>query len=238
MAEILTVGDVAVEVVQKNVKNLHLTVHPPDGRVRVTAPLRLDMDAIRLFALSKLPWIRRQQRQFVAQEREPAREYLDRESHWVWGQRYLLRIVERDAPPTVEVGHSELVLFLRPNGGPGRREEVLAAWYRAEVRAAALPLMAKWSAALGVAVRQLFVQRMKTKWGSCNPAAATIRLNTELGKKPPECLEYVMVHELCHLFERAHNERFRDLMDRYLPGWTHVQGELNRSPLAHVDWGL
>jgi hypothetical protein len=236
MSEVLAIGDLLVEVVKRDIKNVHLTVHPPQGRVRIAAPERMQLDTIRLFAISKLAWIRRQQRAMQVQEREPPREYIDRESHYVWGRRYLLKIVERDAPTAIDLQHRELVLYVRPGASESRRQELLAHWYRDQVREAVPPLMAKWAAALKVDVDQLFVQRMKTKWGSCNPTAATVRLNTELAKKPVECLEYVLLHELVHLLEPTHNDRFRRIMDRCLPQWPHVRDELNRAPLGHLDW--
>lgn len=236
MSEVFEIGDVSVEVVKKDIKNVHLTVHPPHGRVRIAAPERMKLDTIRLFAISKLAWIRREQAAMRAQQREPPREYIDRESHYLWGRRYLLKLVEREAPTAVEVTHSVLVLYIRPGTSESRRHEVLAHWYRDQVRAAVGPLMAKWTAALHVEAGRLFVQHMKTKWGSCNPTAATIRLNTELAKKPLECLEYVLIHELAHLLEPTHNDRFRRIIDRHLPHWPHVRDELNRAPLGHLDW--
>ncbi len=236
MPEILEVADLQIEVVKKAIKNIHLTVHPPDGRVRIAAPARTELGALRLFVIDKLSWIRRQQQELRAQERETPREYLDRESHYLWGRRYLMRVEERDAGPGVVIGHGELTLYVRPSTDEARREEIVALWYRDRLREAVVPMMEKWSAVIGVGVPRLFVQRMKTKWGSCNPDAATIRLNTELAKKPPECMEYVLVHELVHLLEPTHNERFRGLMDQYLPPWRLLRAELNRAPVAHEDW--
>lgn len=236
MVDVLAIGDLVVEVVQKDIKHVHLTVHPPDGRVRIAAPARTPIDTLRLYAISRLPWIRRQQAAMRSQVRETAREYLDRESHYVWGQRYLLKVVERDAPPAVELKHRELALSVRHGASEFRRGEILARWYRGQVRAAAEPLMARWAETLQVALPRLFVRSMKTKWGSCNPRTATIRLNTELAKKPRECLEYVLLHELVHLLEPTHNENFRKHMDQLLPRWPQVRDELNRAPLAHVGW--
>lgn len=236
MSEFLPIGDLKVEVVRKDIKNVHLTVHPPEGRVRISAPKRMQMEAIRLYTISMLPWIRRQQTAIKAQERETTRECLDRESHYVWGQRYLLRIVERAAPPAVELGLGKVLLYVRPGTELARRQELFASWYREQVHAAVGPLLEKWTLTLGVQVEKVFVQRMKTKWGSCNPKAGTIRLNTELAKKPPECLEYVIVHEMIHLIERLHNTRFVELMDKHLPGWTHHREILNRLPVGHEEW--
>ncbi len=232
----MEVADLQIEVVRKAIKNIHLTVHPPDGRVRIAAPARTELAALRLFVIDKLPWIRRQQQELRAQERETPREYLDRESLFLCGRRYLMRVVERDAAPEVVTGHSELNLYVCPSTDEARREEVVALWYRDRLREAVDPLMERWSAAIGVDVPRLFVKRMKTKWGSCNPHAATIRLNSELAKKPQECMEYVLVHELVHLLEPSHNERFRGLMDHYVPPWRLLRLELNRAPVAHEDW--
>jgi hypothetical protein len=236
MPDLLAIADVTVAVVKKGIKNVHLTVHPPEGRVRLTAPKRMPLDVLRLYAISKLPWIRRQQQAIRSQERETTREYLDRESHYVWGRRYLLRIMVRGAPPTVELGKRELFLHVRPGADEYRCHELLSSWYRQQVRSAVAPLVTKWNSALGVKVKGVFVRQMKTKWGSCNPASATIRLNTELAKKPRECLEYVTVHEMVHLLAPTHNPRFVALMDQSLPGWTHRREMLNRLPVRHEEW--
>lgn len=236
MSEILMVGDIPVEVTRKKVKNVHLTVHPPEGQVRITAPERMELETLRLFAISKLPWIRSQQRELKGQERETEREYLDRESHRVWGSRCLLKVVEADSAPMVQCRPSELLLFVRPDSDEARRGDVLSAWYREQVRAAAAPLLDKWTARLGVEVERVFVQHMKTRWGSCNPKMASVRLNTELGKKPPDCLEYVVVHELLHLIEPTHSPRFLALLDRALPDWRGRRDLLNSLPLRHEEW--
>jgi hypothetical protein len=232
----LRLGDLAVEVVHKDIKNVHLSVHPPTGRVRIAAPRHLSVDAIRAFAIGKLGWIRLQQKKLQEQERETPREYLNRESHYVWGRRCLLAVVERDAPPSVEWRHHRLTLSVRPGAETARRAEVLEGWYREQLRAVAHPVMTEWALRLGVRVDRLFVQRMRTRWGSCNRVAGTIRLNTDLAKKPRECLEYILVHELVHLLEPTHNARFVALMDRFLPGWSHCRDMLNRLPVRHEDW--
>ena len=180
MGESLTIGGVHVEVVKKAIKNLHLTVHPPQGHVRIVAPERMQLDTIRLYAISKLPWLRRQIAELQAQARESSREYVNRESHFVWGSRYLLKVVEQEAPPTVELHKRQLVLVVRPGTSEAQRHEILAAWHRAQVRAAVAPLLAKWQCILKVEARAIFVRQMKTKWGSCNPKKATIRFNTDL----------------------------------------------------------
>lgn len=236
MGDTVEIGDMVAEVVRKKIKHVHLSVYPPEGRVRISAPTHMDLATIRLFAISKLGWIRSQQHKVQKQEREQAREYLDRESHYVWGKRYLLRLRVADAAPQVELRHAALVLTLRPDSDAQRRHGVLEAWYREQVRAAVPGLLKKWEAALGVRSRRVLVQRMRTQWGSCNPATGNIRLNTDLAKKPPQCLEYIVVHELAHLIEASHNARFTALLDMFLPSWQQTRDELNRLPVRHEDW--
>ncbi|AZP11213.1 M48 family metallopeptidase [Undibacterium parvum] len=232
----LDLGGLCIDVVKKNIKNVHLSVYPPSGKVRISAPLYMELDTIRVFAISKLAWIKSQQRKILAQERETPREYLDRESHYLWGKRYLLQIVEKDATPNVELTHGKLILQLRPGTDDGRRQEILDSWYREQIKIAMPDLIAKWEPLLGVSASRIFVQRMKTKWGSCNPSLKNIRLNTDLAKKPPECLEYIVVHELAHLIEPTHNARFTALMELFMPKWRHLREELNRLPVRHEDW--
>jgi hypothetical protein len=236
MVSQIQLGDIAVDVVLKDIKNVHLSVHPPTGRVRISAPKRMKIDTIRVFAISKLDWIKRQQTKLREQERETPREYVDRESHWVWGKRYLLTVSESDQPPSIELKHSRMVLRVRPGTDEGKRQVLVEEWYRGRLKEAVPPLLERWQPLLGVEVERFFVQRMKTKWGSCNPEARTIRLNTELAKKPPECLEYIVVHELVHLLEPTHNARFVALMDRFMPKWHFHRQVLNRLPVRRETW--
>lgn len=233
----IDLGGISVEVIKKDIKNVHLSVYPPTGKVRISAPLRMNLDTIRVFAISKLSWIRQQQRKVREQEREPLREYLDRESHYVWGKRYLLKVIEKDAAPEVELKHSQLVLQVRPATGEEKKQAILDEWYRTQLKAAVPPLIAKWEPLVRVKVERFFVQRMKTKWGSCSPASAGIRLNTDLARKPRECLEYIVVHEMVHLLEPTHNTRFTALMDLYMPTWRFHREVLNRLPVRHESWG-
>lgn len=233
----IQLGDLAVEVVRKDIRNIHLSVHPPTGRVTLAAPARLSLDTLRVFAISKLGWIRQQQRKLLEQERETPREYLDRESHYVWGRRHLLKLIEGDHPPSVELGHNRILLRLRPGTSPSKKAELLDAWYRAQLKAELPALVSKWEPLLGVKVDRCFVRRMRTQWGSCNPRTRSIRLNTDLAKKPRECLEYIVVHELIHLLEPTHNDRFLALMDRFMPRWPSHRDTLNRLPVRHEDWG-
>lgn len=234
--EQIEIGGIAVDVIFKDIKNIHLSVHPPSGRVRIAAPRHIKLETLRVYAISKLDWIKKQQTRLQAQARETRREYLDLESHFVWGRRYLLVVNELPQAPSVQLRHKELILTVRPGSDEQKRADVLAAWYRDELRRAMTPLIEKWQAQLGVQARQVIVRRMKTKWGSCNPRAGNIHLNSELAKKLPECLEYIIVHELTHLLEPTHNERFVALMDKSMPNWRHRREELNRAPLGHVEW--
>jgi hypothetical protein len=232
----IELGDIAVDVVRKEIKNVHLSVHPPSGKVRIAAPSRLTLDTIRAFAISKLPWIRQQQRKLQEQERETPREYLDRESHYLWGRRYLLTVIESAQPASVELSHSRIVLRVRPGTAQAKRQAILEEWYREQLKQALPPLFAKWERLMGVKVARFFVQRMKTKWGSCNPRARNVRLNTDLAKKPRECLEYIVVHELVHLLEPTHNARFIALLDQFMPKWQSCRQMLNRLPVRHESW--
>ncbi len=236
MGEQIDLGELQIEVLRKKIKNLHLSILPPTGRVRIAAPEHMTLAVIRVFVVSRLAWIRAQQRKMQAQPREAPREYLDRESHYVWGRRYLLKRLEKDAAPRVELQHSHLLLQLRPGSDEARSQEILDAWYRQQIRAAVPELIDKWSPVLGVQVGRIFVQQMKTRWGSCNPASAAIRLNTDLAKKPPACLEYIVVHEMTHLLEPSHNARFVALLEQFLPQWRHLKNELNSLPVRHEHW--
>lgn len=229
-------GEITVDVVMKDIKNIHLSVYPPNGKVRVAAPLRMNIDTIRLFTISKLSWIKAQQSKFQDQERETPREYLERESHYLWGKRYLMKIVEADEAPRVELKHKALVLTVRPGAQEGKRQEIIQDWYRKEIKKAASPLIEKWEQHLGVQISRFFVRKMKTRWGSCNPASRCIRFNTDIAKKPLQCLEYIVVHELTHLLEPTHNARFVALMDQNMPRWQYCREQLNRLPVSHEEW--
>lgn len=236
MRDVLDLGELHAEVTRKAIKHVHLSVLPPAGKVRVAAPQSMPLDTIRLFVISKLAWIRSQQRKLQAQERETPREFLNKESHYLWGKRYLLEISFVDAAPAVSLTPRKLFLQVRPGADTARCEDVLDTWYRQQVREAVTGLLAKWEPLLQVKAQRIFVQRMKTKWGSCTPESGYIRLNTDLAKKPPECLEYILVHELVHLLEPTHNERFAALMDLYLPHWQHLRKQLNSLPVRHEAW--
>ncbi|WP_348760505.1 SprT family zinc-dependent metalloprotease [uncultured Salinisphaera sp.] len=233
----LTVRGITVEVRRKPIKNLHVGVYPPDGRVRVAAPSRLDDDAIRLAVVSRLSWIRRQRQSFDQQARESPRQMVTGESHFFQGQRYRLNVVEGKGPPGVHIrGRSEMRLTVAPNTPVARRRDILEGWYRAALKDAIAPMVEMWAPVLNVSVKEARVRKMKTRWGSCSIAAGRIWLNLELIRKPPICLEYIVVHEMVHLLERHHTPRFRALMDQFLPDWRLRRDRLNRAPLAHADW--
>jgi len=226
-----------VEIVRKDIKNLHLGIYPPNGRVRVAAPLRIDDEAVRLAVISRLGWIRRQQHRFEKQDRQSEREMIAGESHYFQGRRYRLKVVEQDTPPAVSIrNNTTLELRVRPGASREKREELLHRWYRQRLREQIPPLIAKWEPRIGVAVADWGIKKMKTRWGTCNANAGRIWLNLELAKKPASCLEYILVHEMVHLLERHHNDRFRELMDTLVPQWRLHREELNRAPLAHEDW--
>lgn len=233
----IDVGGIPVEVVRKDIKNLHVGVYPSSGRVRVAAPLRLGDDAVRLAIISRLGWIRRKQAEFERQERQSQREFVTGESHYFEGRRYRIDVTERDAPPTVRLlNNATMALSVRPGAGRDKREAVLHQWYRHQLRIRLPALLEKWEPKVGARVAEVRIKRMKTRWGTCNGGARRIWLNLELAKKPASCLEYIVVHEMVHLIERSHNDRFRDLMDRLMPQWRVRRDELNRAPLAHADW--
>lgn len=233
----IRVGGINVEVVRKNIKNLHVGVYPPEGRVRVAAPLLMSDEAVRLAVISKLAWIKRQKTHFQEQSRQSKREYVPRESHYFFGRRYLLNVVEHNGRAKVEIRRSrQLDLFVPTGADASQREKVLMEWYRKELKARIPGLIEKWQAVIDVQVADWGVKRMKTKWGSCNREARRIWINLELAKKPIHCLEYIIVHEMVHILERHHNEQFAAKMDAFMPSWRLYRDELNRAPLSNEKW--
>ena len=236
MTETIELGDVTVALTRKDVKHVHLTVHPPTGRVTLVAPPGTRTEVARAYAITKLGWIRKQRTQLAAQAREEQRQFVERESHQVWGRRYLMSIAEVDAKPGVKLGHRRLTLRVRPGSSAQKRAEVMHDWHKTLLHAVVPGLISKWEGKLGVRVSGYFLQRMKTKWGSCNPGKGHIRLNTELVKKPKDLLEYVVVHEMAHLLEPSHNERFVAILDRHWSQWRESRAELNELPLGSGVW--
>lgn len=236
MTETIQLGDIVIAVTRKAVKNVHLSVHPPAGHVTLVAPTGTRLEVARAYAISKLGWIRDQQATLLAQARETPRQFVERESHYLWGRRYLLSVIEKDEKPSVKLDHRRITLTVRPSSTPAKREEVVQNWHRTLLHKTLPPLIEKWERRLGVKVSGYFLQRMKTKWGGCNHRAGNIRLNTELVKKPKDLLEYVVVHEMLHLVEPTHSERFMALLEQHYPTWREARAELNELPLGAETW--
>jgi predicted metal-dependent hydrolase len=233
----MTVGGIEVSIVRKAIKNLHLGVYPPNGRVRVATPLAVSNEAVRLAVVGKLGWIKRQRARFMAQPRQSRREMVSGESHYFQGRRYRLRVVKHTgAAKLVRRNNSILELHVRPESTVEQRERILQRWYRQRLRALIPSLLEKWEAVLGIRAREFGIKKMKTRWGTCNIEARRIWVNLELAKKPAACLEYIVVHELTHLLERNHTERFTAIMDKHLPTWRFSRKELNSEPLANETW--
>ena len=236
MSETIEFGDIVVDVVRKAVKHVHLSVHPPTGRVTLVAPTATRPEVARAYAISRLGWIRQQRAKLAAQAREAPRQFIARESHYLWGRRYLLAVVEREAKPVVTLDHRRITLHVRPGSDQARRQALMDDWHRSLLHAAVPALIDKWEPKLKVKVAAYFLQRMKTRWGGCNHKAGNIRLNTELVKKPKDLLEYVIVHEMAHLLEPNHSDRFAAILDSYYPAWRDARAELNSLSLGAEAW--
>jgi hypothetical protein len=235
--EQITISNITIDIVRKDIKNIHLAVYPPTGRVRIAAPLKVNEDAIRLFAISKLAWIKRNQRKFEGQVRIPQREYKHKESHNFQGRRYLLNIVETNKSPKVVLKSNKIIeLHIKPETPTIKRHEIFTEWYRVQLKKQIPPIINKWEMILNVKVEDWQVKQMKTRWGSCNIEKKRIWINLELAKKPEHCLEYIIVHEMVHLLERHHNDNFLYHMDTHLPTWRQLKSELNQLPISHADW--
>lgn len=238
MSSKISIGELEVSLVFKEVKYVQLSVHPPDGGISMVAPIGTREDVARAFAISKLDWIRSQQERFRRQIRETPREFIERESHYLWGKRYLLNVNEEDAKPSISLDHRTIMLSVRPGSDLSKRSAVMHEWHKSLLHESIPSLIAKWEPKLGVSVKGYFLRRMKTKWGSCNHRMGTIRLNTELVKKPRHLLEYIVVHEMLHLLEHRHNERFIRLLSERYPSWREAKNELNELPLAPATWNV
>lgn len=232
----IQIGDLSIKVTRKRIKHVHLSVHPPDGRVTLVAPTCTRLDVARAYAISKLGWIRKQQYMLRNQARETRRQFVTRESHYLWGRRYLLTVTYADAKPSVRLDHRRITLTVRPGSSAEKRAEVMHEWHKSLLHEVVPALIQEWEAQLGVQVKRYFLQRMKTRWGGCNHRAGHIRLNTELVKKPKDLLEYIIVHEMGHLLEPTHSERFKELLDQHYPTWRESRSELNELPLRAETW--
>jgi predicted metal-dependent hydrolase len=234
--EIIKLGDINIEVTLKAIKNVHLSVYPPYGKVKVAAPSRMSIENIKIYTISKLGWIKEQQKKFKSQIRESKREYLTKESHYYLGKRYMLKITEINSAPSVILKHKTIELYIRPQTSKLKMHLVLEDWYRSELKLIVQELITKWEKRMGVKSESFGIRKMKTKWGSCNTDTKSVLLNLELAKKPYQCIEYIVVHELVHLLERRHNDRFITLMNRFLPEWKQLKNDLNRLPISHFEW--
>jgi hypothetical protein len=232
MSETIQLGEITIEMTRKAIRHVHLSVHPPDGRVTLSAPVNTRLEVARAYAISRLGWIRDRQNGLAKQARESRRKFIDRESHYLWGRRHLLTIVRREGRPGVSLDHKRITLTVRPGSDVEKRAEVIHAWHKALLHKLVPLLIRKWEPKLGVQVTAYFLQRMKTKWGSCNHRKGHIRLNTELVKKPKDLIEYVIVHEMVHLREPTHTDRFVALLSKHYPTWREARAELNALPLA------
>lgn len=238
MMETIDLGDVSIVVTRRNIHNVHLSVHPPNGRVTLSAPKATRLEVVRAYAISKLNWIREQQKKLADQARETPRQFIDRESHYLWGRRHLMTVIYRDEKPTVTVDHKRVILTVRPGSNEAKRAAIIHEWHKELLHSHVPKLISRWERKLGVGVRRYFLQRMKTKWGSCNHRAGHIRLNTELVKKPRDLLEYVIVHEMAHLISPTHNERFISVLEKAYPTWREARAELNELPLGSEVWAV
>ncbi|WP_442498206.1 M48 family metallopeptidase [Methylobacter sp. sgz302048] len=232
----LQIGAITIQINRKAIKNLHISVLPPDGKVRVSAPESMTDTAIRMAVVSRIPWIKKQQSDFANQPRQSDREMVSGECHYLWGKRHRLNVVERVGCHEVKVARGKINLYVNPGTSVENRTLALTEFYRAALKARVEKLINGWQSTIGITITAWSVKKMKTKWGSCNTQAKRIWFNLELAKKPHECLEYILVHELVHLLERNHNERFRAHMDRFMPNWRERRELLNRMPLAHNTW--
>jgi predicted metal-dependent hydrolase len=234
----ITVSNMPIEIVRKDIKNIHLGVYPPDGKVRISVPKHVTDDNVRLAVVSRLSWIKKQQEEFSKQPRQPEREYVTGESHYYKGKRYLLEVKEHHGQHSVELkNRSKMILQVHPGTTLANKALVVTNWYRQQLKQDISTLLKKWQPIVSKEVKSWGVKKMRTKWGSCNIADQRIWINLELAKKSPECLEYILVHELVHLHERHHNEKFKTLMNRFLPHWRKSRDVLKSEPLAHEDWG-
>lgn len=236
MTETIEIGELQITITRKGIKNVHLSVHPPDGRVTMAAPIATRIEVARAYAISKLGWIRAQQQKLASQSRESPRQFLSRESHYLWGLQRLMRVQHQDTKPCVALDHKHIVLTVRPGTTAQKRGELMHEWHKSLLHQAVPPLIKKWEPIVQVKVNAYFLQRMKTKWGSCNHRAGNIRLNTELVKKPKDLLEYVIVHEMAHLREPTHSKRFVAILDQHYPAWREARAELNELPLGAEMW--
>lgn len=233
--EHITVSGIAFKVTKKKIKNMYIRVLPPDGMVQITAPVSASDDALRMFAISRISWVKKQRQKFEAQPRQTERQYVSGESYYVWGRRYRLDVKYSNVRNAVSLSGNRLVMQVRKDSNANQRENTLNEWYREQLKQAVPPILERCENTVGIKTAEWHVKNMRTKWGTCNAEQKRIWLNLQLAKKTPECLEYVIVHELVHFFERNHNERFKEYMDKFYPNWRSVRDELNSQMLDYMD---
>jgi len=229
----INLGNINIDVVLKDIKNVHLSVLPPLGKVRISAPNRMNLETIRMFAITKLAWIKSQKSKMLKQEREGVKNYVSRESHYFLGKRYLLKVVEFNHKPRVLINHNNIILNVKPNSTSEQRQILLQEWYRCQLKEIAIKMIKKLERKMNVKVSEVAIRKMKTRWGSCNNKSKKIHLNLELAKKPLQCIEYIVVHEMVHIIERKHNERFLAYMNKFLPNWKACKNELSYLPTIY-----
>lgn len=230
--------DLEIETVKKDIKNIHLGVYPPNGRVRVAAPLKTTDEAIKLLVISKMPWIKKQQLRFNQQERQSKREYVSGESHYFFGNRYRLNVVQTNSKPKIEIKRKTRIdMYVNPEANLKKKENLMNNFYRTELKKQIPILVEKWQKITGLQVKEVNIKKMKTKWGTCKPKYQRIWVNLELAKKPLHCLEYVLVHEMTHFKEKNHNEKFEFLLKSYMQQWDQCKQELNNGILGYSKWG-
>ena len=232
----IELGNIYIDIIYKDIKNVHLSVHPPTGQVRISAPARMDVENIRIFAISKIGWIKKQQTKFLNQKRETSLEYITRESHYYLGKRYLLKVIEQGTPPKVILQHGTIELYVRKSSTIEQKQIIMDSWYRQQLKKIVPGYIAELESKMSMQVAEYGIKKMKTKWGTCNANARRIWLNLELAKKPVEYLEYILAHEMIHLIERQHNNQFIAYLNKFIPKWRHYKEELNRSALGYIDW--
>lgn len=231
--EHLFIGELEIELIRKDIENVHLSVYPPNGKVRISAPAKMTDDALRLFAVSKLSWIRRKQRNFIVQPRVATPEYKQSETHYFLGKKYLLNVISTNEAADVKIKSGGIIeIKAKQHSTRNQVHKTLTEWYRAQLKELVPGLIAKWESIINVKVEHWHIRQMKTKWGSCNTERKSILLNLELAKKPKHCIEYIIVHEMIHLLERKHNDKFRAQLDRFMPKWRIFRRELNRLPIG------
>lgn len=230
----LQIGNVNIAVTKKNIKNMYIRVLPPHGRVCITVPHSVRDDSIRLFAISKISWIKKQCAAFEAQVRQTKREYVSGESYYLWGKRYCLEVKHADSKNEVSLACGRLILHVRPTSSTEQREKILNDWYREQLKSRLSVVIQQCEKIVGVRADEYRIKNMRTKWGTCNTDKKRIWLNLQLAKKTPECLTYVVIHELVHLLERSHNRRFQKYMDSFFPQWRVVKESLNRQVLDYM----